>query len=321
MPTPPSARSRVLVVGDINPDLILRGDVVPRFGQVEQLLEDARLVIGGSGAITAHGLARLDRLVSIVGAVGRDVFGEQICTELAQAGVDVAPVRRREAQPTGLTVVLSRAGDRAILTQPGAIASLTAAEVLGAATALGPGLAHIHISSLFLQPELGEALLPVLIELRSRGLTVSLDTNDDPALGWDIDALLPALDVLLPNRREVVALAHRSAPESEPRRAAQALAERGPLVVVKQGADGAFAARAGAPIVAVAARPVGSIDTTGAGDTFNAAFLDGWLDRLDLLACLERAAWAGSCTVGAIGGTAGQPNRHDLIREKGLNDQ
>ena len=68
-------RPGVLVVGDVNPDLILRGDVVPRFGQAEQLLTDAILTIGGSAAIAAHGLARLGRPVSLVAAVGDDAFG------------------------------------------------------------------------------------------------------------------------------------------------------------------------------------------------------------------------------------------------------
>ena len=60
----------VLVVGDANPDLILRGDVVPRFGQAEQLLDGADLVIGGSGGIVAHGLARLGRSTRLVAAIG-----------------------------------------------------------------------------------------------------------------------------------------------------------------------------------------------------------------------------------------------------------
>src|SRR5690349_22806142 len=64
-PGPVPHATEVLVVGDLNPDLVLSGDVVPRFGQAEQLLDDATLVLGGSAAITAHGLARLDRRVSL----------------------------------------------------------------------------------------------------------------------------------------------------------------------------------------------------------------------------------------------------------------
>src|SRR6185369_8331086 len=88
-------RSRVLVVGDLNPDLILVGDVAPRFGQAEQLLDAAELVIGGSAGIAAHGLARLARPVSLVAAVGDDLFGTEVCSRLAAAGVAVDQVLRR----------------------------------------------------------------------------------------------------------------------------------------------------------------------------------------------------------------------------------
>ncbi len=315
MGTERSDASRVLVVGDLNPDLVLRGDVVPRFGQAEQLLDEATLLIGGSAGITAHGFARLDRPVSLVAAVGSDVFGRQVCDELAAAGVDVDPVLRRIDQSTGLTVVLSRADDRAILTLPGAIASLTADEVRTAADRLGPSLAHVHVSSLFLQPALAESLGAVLAELRARGLTTSLDTNDDPAGRWTgVDALLPHLDVLLPNSREVVALGH----EADPRRAAALLAARGPLVVVKDGAAGAFAVGPHDDLVELPAVPTVSVDTTGAGDTFDAAFIDSRLRGLDLAGCLAGALVAGARSVGAVGGTAGQPCREDLDSWKDL---
>ncbi|SOD74874.1 sugar/nucleoside kinase (ribokinase family) [Jatrophihabitans sp. GAS493] len=328
MDTASGHASRVLVVGDINPDLILRGDVVPRFGQSEQLLDEASLVIGGSAAITAHGLARLERPVSLVGAVGVDLYGEEICRRLVGAGVDISPVLRRTGQPTGLTVVLSGPDDRAILTLPGTIASLTATEMLAAAAALASdalasdalasdALGHVHISSLYLQPTLVASLPDALAELRGRGLTISLDTNDDPARQWEIDALLPHLDLLLPNRSEVMALGR----EPDPRLAAAGLARRGPLVVVKNGSDGAFAVAPDGETVGVPAVPVAAIDTTGAGDSFNAAFLDSWLDGLDLSSCLERAGYAGGRSVAAVGGTAGQPNRQELISEKGLNDR
>src|SRR3954447_22985056 len=88
-------RRRVLVVGDLNPDLVLVGDVVPRFGQAEQLLEMAELVVGGSAGVAAHGLALLDRPGPLVAAVGDDVFGARMCEQLSAAGVSVEHVLRR----------------------------------------------------------------------------------------------------------------------------------------------------------------------------------------------------------------------------------
>src|SRR5690242_825312 len=121
-----SPRLDLLILGDVNPDLVLRGNVHPRFGQAERLVEDARLTIGGSGAITACGAARLGLAVALCGVVGDDVFGRWIRDELAERGVGVEGIAIDPGRPTGLTVVLSEPQDRAILTHPGTIADLRA---------------------------------------------------------------------------------------------------------------------------------------------------------------------------------------------------
>ncbi len=301
---------RVLVVGDANPDLVLTGDVVPRFGQAEQLLDEASLVVGGSATITAHGLARLGRPVSLVAAVGDDQFGAFLTGQLAAAGVDVRRVAVRPALPTGLTVVLNRGDDRGMLTLTGALDSLTQAELDEALEALLPeGLRHVHVGSLFLLPVLAGLLPAFLGRARAHGLTTSMDTNDDPTGRWQgVDALLPHLDVLLPNRAEVVALGG----DPDPRAAAAALAARGPLTVVKDGAAGAFAVAPGGTVTEVGGQVVLAVDTTGAGDTFDAAFLDAWLDAVPLADALTRAVSAGARSVGFVGGTSGQPDRDQL---------
>lgn len=299
----------VLVVGDANPDLVLRGDVVPRFGQAEQLLEEASMVLGGSGAITAHALARLDRPVALLAAVGDDVFGDRLRSQLAESGVDLSRLLVRAGLPTGLTVVLSRGDDRAMLTLTGTIDSLSATEAMAAVADLRPSLRHVHVSSLFLQPGLAADLADVLRAARAAGLTTSLDTNDDPAGAWaGVDALLPHLDLLLPNRAEAVALGR----DPDPHRAASNLAAQGPLTVVKDGARGAFAAGPDGALVEATGLPREPLDTTGAGDTFDAAFIDGWLDGLPLDAALRRAVAAGALSVAAVGGSAGQPTRDQL---------
>lgn len=305
--------STVLVVGDANPDLVLRGDVVPRFGQAEQLLDDAALLIGGSAAITAHGFARLGRPVVLLAAVGADGLAAPMLAELTAAGVRLRVVERAGEQ-TGLTVVLSRATDRAILTRLGAIPTLTGAEVRRAALAV-PDLRHVHVASLFLQPSLARELPAVLADLRARGVTVSLDTNDDPDRTWrGVPELLPHVDVLLPNEPEAMALARAStgAEPDGPESAARALARHGVLVVVKRGATGALAVTGGGEADYAFAVPCEPVDTTGAGDTFDAAFLDGWLADRPLTECLHRAVAAGAAAVRAIGGTTGQPSAAEL---------
>ena len=233
----------VLVVGDANPDLILSGDVIPRFGQVEQLLDGADLVIGGSGGILAHGLARLGRSTRLVAATGSDTLGDLMRQLLSAAGVDTSALLRQSDQSTGITVVLTGPDDRAVLTHLGAIPLLSRADVQTALDrAVLDRAEHLHVASYFLLGELAPELVGLLEDARSRGLTTSLDTNFDPAERWDgVVDLLPHLDLLLPNRQEALGLAHRltGAVPVDVETAAASLAAAGPLVVVKDGADGA----------------------------------------------------------------------------------
>ena len=107
----------LLVVGDANPDLILRGgDVVPAFGQREQIVDEASLVLGGSGSIMACGAARLGLSVAIAACVGDDALGRFTREVLDGAGVDMRAVQVLPGA-TGVTVALARGDDRAILTR------------------------------------------------------------------------------------------------------------------------------------------------------------------------------------------------------------
>ena len=138
----------LVVLGDCNPDVLVTGDdVTPSFGQQEKLVGGISLVIGGSAAITAVAAARLGLRVALVAAVGADPAGRFMLDQLSASGVDVEPVVVRDDMPTGMTVALSRGGDRAILTALGSVASLTAAEV---PVSLLTEARHVHASSWFL---------------------------------------------------------------------------------------------------------------------------------------------------------------------------
>ncbi|MGZ4200891.1 MAG: carbohydrate kinase family protein [Thermoleophilaceae bacterium] len=290
----------LLVLGDLNPDLVLGGDgVEPAFGQVERLVDTADLVIGGSGAIVACGAARLGLRTAIAGVVGDDLFGRFMLDALSAHRVDTGGVVVDPGLQTGLTVVLAREGDRAMLTFPGAIPALRA-------DAVDPDLVrsarHVHVSSYFLQT----SLAPGLAELfRMAEGTTSIDPNWDPAEDWDagLRELLPLTDVFLPNAEEAVRIAGRADPEE----AALALSGEGPLVVVKLGAEGALAVR-GEELVRVAA-PAGvePVDTTGAGDSFDAGVLAGLLGGWPLERALALGCACGALSTRAAGGTASQP--------------
>lgn len=292
----------LVVLGDANPDLVLRGDVEPAFGQAERLVDDARLTVGGSGAIAACGAARLGLRVAFYGVVGDDAMGRYMRDELVARGVDVAGLRSEAGRPTGITVVLSRGQDRAILTHPGTIAALEGSMV---DRELLRDTRHVHVSSFFLQDALAPDLPRLFDEARAAGATTSIDPNWDPAERWDGGLLevLDRTDVFLPNGAEVTRIAGVDDVED----AARTLAARADLVVVKTGAEGGFAVHADDEPVRVHPQPVEVVDTTGAGDSFDAGFLAAALDERALPDALAFAAACGALSTRAIGGVDAQP--------------
>ena len=296
----------LLVLGDCNPDLVLADpELVPEFGQAERLVERAELTIGGSGAIMACGAARLGLGTALAAASGDDLFGRFMVEALAQRGVQTAGVIVDPELRTGLTVILARPDDRAILTFPGAIAELQCSMVDGALLARAR---HVHVSAFFLQRALVQGLKEVLASVKARGGTTSLDPNWDPSGEWDggLIELLPFVDVLLPNAAEVCAIAG----VGEPVQAARQLAEAGPLVVVKMGAQGAVAVAGNGEVVRARAFDAGDIvDAVGAGDSFDAGFLAGRLGGRDIPESLALACACGALSTRADGGTGAQPTR------------
>ena len=303
------SRFDLLVVGEINPDLILRGDdLAPAFGQAEKLVDHADLEIGSSAAIMACGAARLGLRTAFVGVVGDDPFGRFMLDAMARRGVDVGACRVDAALRTGVSVILSRPSDRAILTFPGAIPALRASDV---PDALLEASAHLHLGSYFLLDALRPDAPALFERARARGLTTSLDTNFDPSGAWDggLEQLLPWVDVLLPNETEALKLSGR--PDLPA--ALAALADRVGTVAVKRGAEGGEARR-GTESAYRGALAVEVADTTGAGDSFDAGFLYGWTRGWPLEACLTLATACGSLSTRAAGGTAAQTTLQDARR-------
>jgi sugar/nucleoside kinase (ribokinase family) len=305
------SRYDLVVLGDCNPDVLVTGDdVTPSFGQQEKLVDGISLVIGGSAAITAVAAARLGLRVALAAAVGPDPAGRFMLDQLSASGVDISFVAVREDAPTGMTVALSRGGDRAILTALGAMASLTAADV---PVSLLTEARHVHASSWFLlENSLGPGLAGLFSAARAAGATTSLDTNWDPAERWTGEPLshaIAAADLLLPNEAEALRLSSALSLDE----AITKLAVAGSRLVVKLGERGALCVE-GPARYQVSLPPVVPADTTGAGDCFNAGLIAGLLDGMDL----PRAAALG-CAVGALstaapGGTASAPDRPAAVK-------
>jgi sugar/nucleoside kinase (ribokinase family) len=309
----PAARDLdLLVAGEINPDVIVTDpDPRPVFGQHERFVAGIRIAPGSSSVITACGAARLGLRVSMAGVVGDDALGRFMLETMRERGLDVSACRVDPVLPTGASVILGNGTDRAILTSRGTIGELRATDVPHALLAR---TRHLHVGSWFLQGPARPELAALLRAARQSGLTTSVDPNWDPAGEWDggFAAVAATVDLVLPNAAEACLLAGLEDPEA----AALALADPGtgtgaggPTVVVKLGAAGALAATPDGTVVHATAPRVDPVDTTGAGDSFNAGFLAAWLEGQPLEACLRFAVACGSLSTLAPGGTDAQPTR------------
>ena len=302
------ARFDVVVIGDANPDLLFRGgDVVPAFGQHEHIVEEARLMVGGSGAIMACGAARLGLRTAFLGLLGDDPFGRFMLDALHERDVDASLSRVDPDRPTGVTVVLSRGEDRAMLTALGTIDALRGDDV---DLDLLADARHVHVSSYYLQEAL-QPDLPALFDKAHRaGATTSIDPNWDPSERWNAGLLdlLWLTDVFLPNSAEARAITGIDDIDV----ATESLSERGTTLAVKFGQGGGLA-KAGDELVHVEAVPVDVVDTTGAGDSFDAGFLAGRLQGWPINRCLQLAVACGSLSTRAAGGIAAQPTMDEAV--------
>src|SRR5262245_47383533 len=229
-------RFDLVVVGEINPDLILSGNITPAFGQVEQIVDEAALTIGSSSAIFACGAARLGLRVAFVGKIGDDLFGQFMRQQLAERGVDVSGIVVDPTIRTGVSIILSRGVDRAILTYSGSIAALRYTEIdLGLL-----GLArHLHLGAYFMLDTLRPDVPRPFAGALNRGLTISLDTNYDPTERWDggLHESLRYVDLFLPNETELCA----TAGAQDTNTALERLAQSVPTIAVKLGRKGGAA--------------------------------------------------------------------------------
>jgi sugar/nucleoside kinase (ribokinase family) len=153
---------------------------------------------------------------------------------------------------------------------------------------------------LFLQKALQPDLPELFRELKKAGMTISLDTNDDPYDKWSgvLDELLDLVDILLPNRDELLRITRKDSIEA----ALDALAPRVPLIVVKCGSAGALVQQ-GRQRTSVAPVMVEPVDTIGAGDSFNAGFLNAWLKGEDAVSAAAMGNLTGALSTLRPGGT------------------
>ena len=297
---------KILIAGELNVDLVLQNcSAFPQLGR-EVLAEDMSLTLGSASAICAAGLAKLGGEVTFIGKVGCDEWGTLCLESLGRLGVDLSHVLRDPKIKTGITVSITSSKDRALVTYLGAIADLQAADI---DSAWFEGQRHLHVSSFFLQQKLRPGLRSLLARARRAGLTTSIDPGFDPSEEWgrDLIDVLEEVDIFLPNEVELAAVSGSGDPEQGLR----TLENGRTATIAKLGAQGCAAMWNGR-LLRVPGFAVEAIDTTGAGDSFNAGFLDAWLRGKTLPEAMTYGGACGALSTRGIGGTSAQPNAGDV---------
>ncbi|ELP61891.1 carbohydrate kinase family protein [Streptomyces turgidiscabies] len=290
----------LLVVGDVITDIVARHRGPLAAGT--DTTASIRSLPGGAGANVACWAAHWGRAeVRLLGRVGTDA-AEWHERELTASGVRPRLVVDPEA-PTGTVICLvdkGAAAERTFLTQSGAAVRLDPDDW---SDLLLDGVARLHLSGYLLFSAPSRALVAVALEsARARGVPVSLDPASAgflAELGVDrFLELVTGVDVLLPSRDEACLLTGLPDPVD----AAAKLSRHVPLVVVKQGAEGALVARSGTVCARVPAAPATPRDTTGAGDAFTGAFLAALLVGADPEDAAAEGCRAGARAVERVGG-------------------
>lgn len=288
---------QILVIGELNVDLIVSGlPSLPVLGQ-ELLCDDFQMALGSSSAICASWLVALGAAVDFWGKVGRDPYGDFMVGELQRRGIGADGVIRDPGIRTGVTISLTYPQDRAMLTYLGSIATLSLGDL---DLSLLARYDHLHSASIFLQRGLRPGLPTLYRAAQEAGLTTSLDSGWDPEERWghDIFDVLPHVDFFVPNEVEAINFTGASTVEE----AAAELSRHAGTVVVKLGREGAMA-HAGEQVWRLPGFEAEVVDTTGAGDAFNAGFMYAHIvEGRSIPDALRFANACGAIAVTTIGG-------------------
>lgn len=298
----------IVVIGSINVDLVGFLERVPVAGETITGT-DFRTFPGGKGANQAVGAARLGQSVRFIGRVGADHFGSAMIENLVANGVDTSLIRRLEGLPTGTALILVEAsGENRIVVIPGANGVISPADIEAERQAIAE--ADYVLLQLEIPPETVCRAVAIASEEKTPVIL-------DPAPARTLpDEVLRRVSVITPNRSELGILTGRA---SEPRgeevaAAAMELVRRGVnTVVVKLGAEGVLIVD-GHSVRPVPGFRVEVVDTTGAGDAFNAGLAAALSRGLDIEAACRFANAVGAMAVRSAGAQSSLPTWSDVER-------
>jgi ribokinase len=304
----------ICVVGSSNMDLTLRAPRLPRPGET-LAASGLQLGFGGKGGNQAVMAARLGARVTLVGRVGRDVFGEQMLAHYQHEEIDTTFLTVDESRPSGAAaIIVDESAQNCILVVPGANGALSPADVRAAADALRG--ADLLLCQLEVPLETTQEAFRLA---RDAGVRTVL--NPSPMTPLPVE-LLRLTDLCVPNETEIELLTGRTVTTSEQAdAAARALAGYGPHAVLLTLAERGALLVETEKVHPVPTPLIAAVDPTGAGDAFLGSLAVFWAQGLSLVDAARRACAVAALSVTRPGAQASFPSRQEaeaFLAQQGL---
>ncbi|WP_373230712.1 carbohydrate kinase family protein [Cohnella sp.] len=290
----------VIVIGDANIDLVVAGcNELPAPGQ-EVLVQNMTIHVGGGAALFSLALAKLGLKIAFNGVLGEDGFGQFVRDQFSRYGIDTSYIRKSRRN-TGISIAINPENDRSFITYTGSNAELSLQQLDMNSVALGR---HVHLTG-YRGSQNHSEYLETVKKLKALGVTTSIDVGWDDTGEWyqGIFDLMNEVDVFFMNEAE----ARHYTGCSTAGESIRFLAKYCSHIVLKLGSEGA--------VVAVDGRQayrsgfsVQVVDTTGAGDSFNAGYIYGYLAGKQPEECLIYGNACGALSVSEYGGSTGTTN-------------
>jgi ribokinase len=296
------------IYGDVNVDIVIPGvEHLPLPGQ-EDVVDIMNTYVGGGAVLFALGLGKLGLKPVFQGSIGDDCYGKFILEEFNKTNTDNSLLAVSKTNKTGISISFTNEKDRSFLTYRGTnseidLDAVSLTEVQKAR--------HIHVTG-YAGSSNHEKYLKLFKRVKEmKGTTISLDVGWDETEEWyeGIYELFPYIDVLFMNETEAIHYSRKNSAEE----AAADISKHCNIAAIKLGKKGAMACRSGQFYKANSYK-VTAVDTTGAGDSFNAGFIYGFLKDKDMQECLKYGNGCGALSVTQFGGNTGFPTEAELLK-------
>lgn len=294
----------VIAIGNVVSDFVAAPvKRMPCWGELYSIEKPIKMNIGGNAAIFSVCASQLGLKTGLIGKIGDDEIGKMLLGKVSASSVNVSGVKISTEKPTSVTLAIANEqGERSFFHHFGANSDLKLKDIN---TQYFKDTKALLLCSYFIMPGLaGKPSKRILQNAKENNLINFFDVAWDPTNRWELDGLLKYVDVFMPNEDEILSITHKSSVSDAVK---DVLSSGVETVAVKLGSKGCYIKNNKGKKIRLDAHNVDAVDTTGAGDIFNAGFIYGFLNGWDLEKTARFANGAGALSVTKLGGTTAAP--------------